>query len=81
MSFPSTLSPMELTLKHWLLVRLSHSHEGLKTAAQVEGLGTQANLRTASKIVDVDPHKPTVTMGVTRLLSAASCSEQTLCTR
>lgn len=40
----------------------AHFHEGLKAAAQGPGKGQPAVLHTASKIVDVDPHKATVTL-------------------
>lgn len=41
----------------------AHFHEGLKAAAQGPGKGQPAVLHTASKVVDVDPHKATVTLG------------------
>ncbi|KAJ5953536.1 hypothetical protein N7454_000432 [Penicillium verhagenii] len=46
----------------WLLVHRAHFHEGLKAAATGAGKGKPATLHTASKIVDVDPHKATVTL-------------------
>lgn len=52
----------DLTIQRWLLVHRAHFHEGLKAAAQGEGRGTPAVLHTASKIVDIDPHKATVTL-------------------
>ncbi|KAJ5080888.1 hypothetical protein N7456_013598 [Penicillium angulare] len=46
----------------WLLVHRAHFHEGLKEAAQGPGKGRPAILHKASKVVDVDPHKATVTL-------------------
>ncbi|CAI7650086.1 unnamed protein product [Penicillium manginii] len=46
----------------WLLVHRAQFHDGLKAAAQAPGPGNPAILHTASKVVDVDPHKATVTL-------------------
>lgn len=40
----------------------AHFHEGLKEAAQGPGKGQPAVLHKACKVVDVDPHKSTITL-------------------
>ncbi|KAF4151399.1 hypothetical protein CNMCM6936_002348 [Aspergillus lentulus] len=49
--------------KKWLLVHRAQLHEGLKAAALAPGSGIPAELHTSSRVVDIDPHRATVTLG------------------
>ncbi|KAI9367290.1 hypothetical protein BJX61DRAFT_547626 [Aspergillus egyptiacus] len=46
----------------WTLVHRAHLHEGLKIASQAPGPGIPARLHTSSKVVDIDPHRATITL-------------------
>ncbi|KAH1487235.1 hypothetical protein KXV92_001037 [Aspergillus fumigatus] len=46
----------------WLLVHRAHLHEGLKAAALAPGSGIPAELHTSSRVIDIDPHRATVTL-------------------
>lgn len=46
----------------WLLVHRVNLHEQLKKLATGEGEGTPAKLHTASKVVEIDPEKGTLTL-------------------
>lgn len=51
------------SLQKWLLVYRVHLHEALKKrATEAEGQGVPVELRTSSRVVDVDPATATVTL-------------------